>query len=35
MKSGATFGKTDKLVDAERRWDLKKRSSIAKSDERV
>ena len=34
MKSDAIFGKTDKLVDAERRWDSKK-SSITKSDERV
>ena len=23
MKSGAIFGKTDKLVDEERKWDLK------------
>ena len=35
MKSGAIFGKTDKLADAERRWDLKERISIAASDERV
>ena len=32
MKSGAIFRRTDKLVDAERRWDFKKRSSIAESD---
>ena len=35
MKGGAIFCKTDKLVDAERKWDLKQRSLIAESDERV
>ena len=25
MKSGAIFRKTDKLVDAKRRWDVKKK----------
>ena len=36
MKSGVIFGNTDKLFDAERRWEFKrKRSSIAESDERI
>ena len=35
MKSGAIFRKTDKLVDAKRRWDLKKRGSIAEPDQRA